>query len=391
MSSLAKETPEETPEKKALRLRVAALKALGTSQKKIAEARNILKKMLKKGGEMNQKIVCSMHQMLTELRGNTISETEKFFNESWKTFTPELLEACNKSLSTLTPPISFNFELFPGPEAVLAEKIAKEEKDCQAAEELHKFWEESERLARERAFQERVGFGATLNLQISQIVSALMLQFMNDCQSQPEAVDGPHAECNATKHYIKNFAKFEGEIDAFLTLFVTDPKNREYEDRLHPFHDSECIRCKYDSKPTSLEYSRVYLDCPYCTILLICGIIIDNQRKMVKTVTHPGWNAYLDMIMVYGMQQRVHRRFHSLLMCVYLRSKYPINPRNSDDEWKTNPIKAILGFDQSLQAHFINALKGRFNQDQIRQEMAKDKRFGQDAFIEWRKDSEFKQ
>ena len=136
MSSPAKKTPE----------RVAALKAFGTLQKKIAEARNSLTKMLK-NGEMNQEIVSSIHRMLTELRGNTISETEKCFNESWKTFTPELRKACNKSLSTLTPPISFNFELFPGPEAVLAAKLAKEEEDRQAAEKRRKFWEERDRLA----------------------------------------------------------------------------------------------------------------------------------------------------------------------------------------------------------------------------------------------------
>ena len=110
-------------------LRVSALKASGTLQKKIAEARNSLTKMLKKG-VMNQEIACSMHRMLTELRGYKISEIEKCFNELWKTFTRELLTACNESLSTLTPPISFNFELFPGPEEALAaaEAAAEAEK-----------------------------------------------------------------------------------------------------------------------------------------------------------------------------------------------------------------------------------------------------------------------
>jgi hypothetical protein len=370
----------------------AATKKLMTWNKYAGELRNKLEKCRKSGVTSENeslflKSASELHSKLTEIRECGLSGHEACFNELWKKFTPELLEACNKSLSTLTPPISFNFELFPGPEAVLAEKIAKEEKDCQAAEERRKICEERDRLAPERENQERVGFGDILKSLISPIASALMLGFMNDCQSPPEAVDGPHAKCNASRHYGGNFTVLEGDIDAFLPLFVTDPKNRTYENKLHPFHsERNCYR--YVSKPTFFECSKVY--CPYCTILLICGIIIDNQKTSVKTGTRPGWNTYLDMIMVYGMQQRVHRRFHSLLMCVYLRSKFPINPMNSYYEWETNPIKAILGFDQSLQAHFINALKGRFNQDLIRQEMAKDERLSQAAFMAWRNNPEFK-
>lgn len=326
-----------------------------------------------------------LHSIFAKLQNCKGLKYQSFFNRLLKKTMPNIME-----FNTLVSGIQFNFDLFPGPEAVLACERKKEEEDRQAAEVRRKFWEEHERLAPERAIQERVGFGEILKHRISPITSALILRFIDDCQSPPETVDGPHAECNASRHYVGNFTVFEGEIDAFLPLFVTEPRNLSYEDRLHPFH-REWISCQYDSKPTSFKYPKIYLYCPYCTILLICGIIIDNQKTRVKTGTHPGWNTYLDMIMVYGMQQRVHRRFHYLLMCVYLRSKFPINPRSSYHEWETNPIKAILGLDQSLQGHFIGALKGRFNQNLILQEMAKDERWlSQDAFMAWRKDPTFK-
>lgn len=372
-------------------------KQLLTWKKNAGESRNQIAKSLKKcegegEGEDLQKFitktVSSLYDIMVKIQGCKIPGSETCFNELVKSM-EKVIEPVNEILSTAGSEIHFNFDLFPGPEAILAEKMVKEEKDRQAAEVRRKFWEEYERLAPERAIQERVGFGEILKRQISPITSALILRFIDDCQSPPETVDGPHAECNASRHYVGNFTVFEKEIDAFLPLFVTDPKNRAYEDRLHPFH-REWISCQYDSKPTSFEYPKVYLYCPYCTILLICGIIIDEKKTSVKTGTHPGWNTYLDMIMVYGMQQRVHRRFHYLLMCVYLRSKYPINPMSSDYEWETNSIKAILGLDQSLQAHFINALKGRFNQDLILQEMAKDERLSQAAFMAWRKDPKFK-
>jgi hypothetical protein len=371
-------------------------KKLLTWKKNAGEFRNKVTKALKKcegkgEGEDLQKFIVetasSLYDIMLNIQGCKIPGNETCFNELVKSM-QELIQPVNAILSTAGSEIRFNFDLFPGPEAVLAEKMAKEEEDRQAAEVRCKLWEEHDRLSAQQKIQEMVGFGPTLNIRISPIVSALILRFINDCQSPPETVDGPHAKCNASMHYVGNFTVLEGEIDAFLPLFVTDPKNRAYEDKLHHFHSER--RCyRYVSKSTSLECTKVY--CPYCTVLLICGIIIDEKKTSVKTGTHPRWNTYLDRIMVYGMQQRVHRRFHSLLMCVYLRSKFPINPMNSYYEWETNPINAILGLDQSLQGHFIGALKGRFNQNLILQEMAKDdERLSQDAFMAWRKDPEFK-
>ena len=369
----------------------AASKKLVTLKKDAGELRNKITKALKKyeGKDLPKFITETasfLYDIMVKIRDCGTPGNETCFNELVKSM-QELLQPVNEILSTAGSEIRFNFDLFPAPEAVLAAKLAKEEEDRLAAEERRKIWEERDRLAAERKIQERVGFGENLKSLISPIASVLMLRIMNDCQSPHEAVDGPHAECNASRHYGGNFTVLEGDIDAFLPLFVTDPKNRTYENKLHPFHsERNCYR--YVSKPTSLESSKVY--CPYCTILLIGGIIIDNQKTSVKTGTHPGWNTYLDMILVYGMQQRVHRRFHYLLMCVYLRSKFQINPRNSYYELETNPINAILGLEQSLQGHFIGALKGRFNQDQIRQEMAKDERLSQAAFMAWRNNPKLK-
>ena len=376
----------------------AASKKLATFTKTAGELRNKLKKALKHGeitsDEDRLKFIetaSSLCDIMVKIRNCKIpgsEENEACFNVLVKSM-KDLIEPVNAILLTAGSEIRFNFDLYKGPEDALETKLAKEEEDRKAAEEQRKFWEERERLAPHRAIQERVGFSeTTMRHSFSPIAAVLMLEFIDKCQSPPEAVAGPHAKCQVS-HYVGDFSKFEREIDALLPLFVTDPTNRAYLDKLHPFH-SEWICCKYDSNPTSWEYPRVYLYCPYCTILLICGIIIDNQKKMVKTGALKGWYEYLDTIMVFGMQQRVDRRFHYLLMCVYLRSKYPINPMSSNYDWKTNPINAILGLDQSLQGHFIGALKGCFNQAQIRQKMAEDVRLSPDAFTAWRKKPDFK-
>jgi hypothetical protein len=370
----------------------AASKQLATWTKRAGELRDMITKALKKckGEDLPKFItetVSSLYDVMVKIRDCGTPGSETCFNDLVKSM-KDLTEPVNSILSTAGSEISFNFVLFTGPEDALKEKLAKEAEDRRAAEERRREQDEYEQLAPQREIQETFYFSETiLRLRLSRLISALIIKFFSDCQSPPEAVEGPHARCLAISHYVGDFAVFEMEIDALLPLFVTDPKNSKYEDKLHPFHD-ERICCKYKSNSTSSD--SVYHYCPYCTILIICGIIIDNQKMRVTTGTHPGWNTYLDTIMVYGMQQRVHRRFHYLLMCVYLRSKYPINPKNSDFKLETNPINAILGLDQSLQGHFIGALKGCFKQDQIRQEMAKDARLSSDAFMEWRKNPWFK-
>ena len=276
-------------------LRVSALKASGTLQKKIAEARNSLTKMLKKG-VMNQEIACSMHRMLTELRGYKISEIEKCFNELWKTFTRELLTACNESLSTLTPPISFNFELFPGPEEALAaaEAAAEAEKKRKQLmlERQIKSREDDDR-------REQIGLAARQiqALKIHPHVGCLLLQHLNG-----ELPTDEGAQQNPNCFSFQQGGGFENIMRLVLEVLEIRKKcsklSRELKETIYMV--STCM--KNSGQP-----------CNECAILSICFQLVIKHSS--ETIFHyKMWKDLKVSIICTGLQLPVDPKFHSFLI-----------------------------------------------------------------------------
>jgi hypothetical protein len=228
-----------------------------------------------------------LHSVMVELQQCKGPNNEDFFNLLLKKIQPNV-EAYNALLQTSQmSQIRFDFKLFDGPEAVLAAKVEKEEKEAKAIADFVAKAEEERDL---RNHQREHGFMVSDLTMIPKDINTSMLLFLT--------TDGP---------------------DARKPSFIETCLGIECENKHRYRKISDCIRTSvntvddfmkhFDHTVQNVFHCMIFTKCNNCTALAACIHVI-----------RPTPSQLLKKSIVCYVMRNVHSQFRSLLMVIYLRS-----------------------------------------------------------------------
>jgi hypothetical protein len=368
--STAKETKEERAS------RVAALKAHGALQKNIAEKRNILLRMMKR--EMHQddqarfrEIATSLHEMLTNLRDFKVPESDADFNKLWKTFTPELLTACNKSLSTLTTKIQFDFKRFDGPEAVLA---AEREAALAAHTELTARLEKDDRYRTNNQRRSKFGFDiSTISRRFSPLIGSLILEHLTGKLPNDPRPASQTAHC----HLFSKDEGCNGEYQTVMAKVQEFKRQRKYtrvisDDLDHIISSARYCMCRNNEFHTS---------CNECTIFSICFQLAEYEHHWTHTlITMRDWTKRIESLMYAGMMLNVDPSLRSFLLTTYIEVHNP----DMSPEMKSFLFDAITNPESPHREELIGVLTDYHTLRSSSEEIEVRKPEFNEKFVEWK-------
>jgi hypothetical protein len=282
------------------------LKKLAILANKVRELINKLEKRRKSGVTSENESLflesaSELHSKLTEIHECGLPGHEACFNELLKKVSKEVRDACNELLSTLTPPIQFSFELFPGPED---EAIAKVNEAHRAHEEKKRLLEESIDASRRR---EELGFTSD---SFCDLLPPLFARLIRDfittpCPDAEEAVQYP-------KH------RKMTDCERICVVLYDKSKFSEFVVGLHGSWDQGLQSrrmCSFMMNARICMQSNP--NCPTCTIFsIVCqmahGLSRDDETKVCRS---PSINL-TRALLVAGMSR--FDKYKSLFLDTYL-------------------------------------------------------------------------
>lgn len=357
MSSTGKETNEERAS------RVAALKAHGALQKKIAEKRNILSRMMK--GEMHQddqahfrEVATSLYRILTELRKCTVPGSDVCFNNLLETLTPELLAACNESVSTLTPKIDF---------ASITRHTGPDEEAGKSRQLLEEKQRRKEELAKARVRRQPLGFNfGELNVLQPWLIHLILMAL-----TTPPCRDDEKSVVRCEMHRV--LCNQESMIESIVTL------RNSYEERLKSRR-----MCSFMMKARRCMTKNP--ECSTCTLLsIIYQMAHDLNRGDAEKVEAGRYHPPTDLndALLFAAVNRLDPNFCHLVLDTYF-----LVTTFYDETVKTHTIPnirvAITNPESEIRKELIGALTEHietYSKDQVKMKEAKHNVL----FEEWKK------
>jgi hypothetical protein len=317
-----------------------ASKKLLTLKKKAGELRNILRRSLKNfeitSDEDQLKFTVnssSLYDVMVEIRDCRIPGSETCFNELVKSM-EKLIEPVNAILSTAGSEISFNFELFRGPEAVLAAKISEEEE------------EEKKRQSAKATSHRRLQLGFTFRelSELPQWLNLLILRFLTTpCLDAVE----DDVQCQKT-----------GECKRIHDLLCNKQKVHEslvslrgsYSQKLNSRRMGWDMMC---SRNCMMIPNR---NCPTCTSFsILCQMTHGLNRDAAENVGYRP-NLNLDDGILASAMNQFNIRFHYLFLDTYLSILQPFGDDSVNTLTIPNIRNAITNPESEVRGELIGAL-----------------------------------
>jgi len=284
MESTKKETPEER------KLRIGSFKRLVSLANSVRELINKLKKLMKFGVTSENRSLflesaSALHSKLTEIHGCGLPGHEACFNELLKNVSKEVHETCNELLSTLTPPIQFLFELFPGPD-----------------DEARRALEEKERLLKESIDASRCrqeyGFTSYELEKFPKWLNLLILRVLTT--PRPDALE-EDVQCQKLT-----------ECQRIHQLLCNKSKVSEFVVTLHKYQRM----CGF--MMNARDCMKRDPDCPTCTIFsIICQMAHGLNRDDETMVCGSPSIRLTHVLLVAGMSE-LESKYHYLFLDTYL-------------------------------------------------------------------------